>query len=301
MPGRSENSSQYRYGFNNMEKDDEISGNGNSYDFGDRIYDPRVGRWLSSDPFESKFPSQSPYSFANNSPISTIDVNGDSSVVVISGLSNSTYKSSTGEIFVVYELKVYENMTAAQYEVHSSNGTLPEASYTTQIARDANDIVSKGEIVNHSSKRYGTNNEAPPGKYYLFKSGTNGDAGGGSYLLYFGDINGERIVNGPDGIRTGLAFHQYDPRDSQGCLTFCSGTDTQPVFDLISAIPDLEIDSETVELIIEERNVDKSNYSNEENGTKYKGYSQSKPDIPSVSGEIEGSPSQGKVFRSKTN
>jgi glutamyl-tRNA(Gln) amidotransferase subunit D len=33
----------YRYGFNNMEKDDELKGSGNSYDFGARIYDPRVG------------------------------------------------------------------------------------------------------------------------------------------------------------------------------------------------------------------------------------------------------------------
>ncbi len=31
----------YRYGFNGMEKDDEISGSGNSYDFGARTYDPR--------------------------------------------------------------------------------------------------------------------------------------------------------------------------------------------------------------------------------------------------------------------
>jgi RHS repeat-associated protein len=49
MPGRTFNSSEYRYGFNGMEKDDEIKGEGNSLDFGARIYDPRLGRWLSEE------------------------------------------------------------------------------------------------------------------------------------------------------------------------------------------------------------------------------------------------------------
>jgi RHS repeat-associated protein len=40
----------YRYGFNGMEKDDEVKGSGNSLDFGSRIYDARTGRWLSVDP-----------------------------------------------------------------------------------------------------------------------------------------------------------------------------------------------------------------------------------------------------------
>lgn len=35
------------YGFNRRERDDEVKGAANSLDFGARIYDPRVGRWLS--------------------------------------------------------------------------------------------------------------------------------------------------------------------------------------------------------------------------------------------------------------
>jgi RHS repeat-associated protein len=51
MPGRkySIGNGAYRYGFNGKEKNNEISGEGNSYDFGARIYDPRLGRWLSTD------------------------------------------------------------------------------------------------------------------------------------------------------------------------------------------------------------------------------------------------------------
>ncbi|MEN9303960.1 MAG: hypothetical protein RL264_2389 [Bacteroidota bacterium] len=40
----------YRDGYQGSEKDDEMKGSGNSYDFGARIYDSRVGRWWSMDP-----------------------------------------------------------------------------------------------------------------------------------------------------------------------------------------------------------------------------------------------------------
>lgn len=41
MPGRTYSSNDYRYGFNGMEKDDEVhSGSGTSLDFGARMYDP---------------------------------------------------------------------------------------------------------------------------------------------------------------------------------------------------------------------------------------------------------------------
>ena len=50
MPGREFSSTDYRYGFNGKENDNEVKGNGNSLDFGARIYDPRLGRWMSPDP-----------------------------------------------------------------------------------------------------------------------------------------------------------------------------------------------------------------------------------------------------------
>jgi len=40
MPGRNLEGDGYRFGFNGMEKDDEVLGNGNQYDYGYRISAP---------------------------------------------------------------------------------------------------------------------------------------------------------------------------------------------------------------------------------------------------------------------
>jgi RHS repeat-associated protein len=50
MPVRSYNAAtaaNYRYGFNGKEQDPEVKGARDQYDYGMRMYDPRVGRFLS--------------------------------------------------------------------------------------------------------------------------------------------------------------------------------------------------------------------------------------------------------------
>ena len=81
MPERQGLSDHYRYGFNGMEKDYEIKGNGNSYDFGARIYDPRIARWLSVDPLAGQYPFLSPYNFVNSNPIIYVDPDGKKFVI----------------------------------------------------------------------------------------------------------------------------------------------------------------------------------------------------------------------------
>ncbi|SDF49222.1 RHS repeat domain-containing protein [Chitinophaga filiformis] len=77
MPGRSSSNDKYRYGFNGKENDNEIKGEGNSVDFGARIYDPRIGRFLSLDPRSREYPDWSPYVYAYDNPIRLIDDNGE--------------------------------------------------------------------------------------------------------------------------------------------------------------------------------------------------------------------------------
>jgi len=76
MPGRQYNSTGYRYGFNGKENDNEVKGTGNQQDYGMRIYDPRIGKFLSVDPITDEYPELTPYQFASNRPIDGIDLDG---------------------------------------------------------------------------------------------------------------------------------------------------------------------------------------------------------------------------------
>ena len=67
----------YRFGFNGKEKDNDGEwGNSTHYDYGFRIYDPSVARFLSVDPLTSSYPWYTPYQFAGNMPIWAIDIDG---------------------------------------------------------------------------------------------------------------------------------------------------------------------------------------------------------------------------------
>jgi RHS repeat-associated protein len=70
------NGKRYRYGFNGMEKDNEISGEGNLYTTEFRQYDSRIGRWFALDPLMADYSWQSPYVAFNNNPIFYRDPTG---------------------------------------------------------------------------------------------------------------------------------------------------------------------------------------------------------------------------------
>jgi len=73
----------HRYGYNGKENDNEVKGEGNQQDYGFRIYDPRVGRWLSLDPLMAKYPGMSPYNFTANNPVLYVDFDGRDYAVFI--------------------------------------------------------------------------------------------------------------------------------------------------------------------------------------------------------------------------
>jgi len=76
MPSRTFSSDKYRFGFNGKENDNEVKGTGSQQDYGMRIYDPRLVRFLSIDPITKKYPELTPYQFASNTPIWGIDLDG---------------------------------------------------------------------------------------------------------------------------------------------------------------------------------------------------------------------------------
>jgi RHS repeat-associated protein len=81
VPNRHDSLEDYRYGFQGQEKDDEIKGEGNSYDYDERMLDPRIGRWFKIDPQASQMPQVSPYAFALNNPILIVDEEGEIPII----------------------------------------------------------------------------------------------------------------------------------------------------------------------------------------------------------------------------
>ena len=103
MPERKyEPASGYRYGFNGKEKDKDINSL-TAYDYGFRIYNPGIGRFLSVDPLTKNYPSWSPYPFAMNRPIDGIDLDG---LEYLQANSKNKYQKS------LYRLHAYEDMAS---------------------------------------------------------------------------------------------------------------------------------------------------------------------------------------------
>jgi RHS repeat-associated protein len=81
---------KYRYSFNGKEKDDEMG----TQDYGMRIYDARLGRFLSVDPLTKNFPWNSTYAFAENDVIRCIDLEGGEKLEV--NVTSSSSKDCAG-------------------------------------------------------------------------------------------------------------------------------------------------------------------------------------------------------------
>jgi RHS repeat-associated protein len=126
------NDKNYRFGFNGKENDDEVKGDGCQQDYGMRIYDTRLGKFLSVDPINYKFPYYTPYSFAGNKPIAAIDIDGLEEFFMI----NHYFINSYGDK-VIYKVEwkyikpqdryVPDPGTAFIYEVNSNNQNLLSA------------------------------------------------------------------------------------------------------------------------------------------------------------------------------
>ncbi len=91
-------SCDYRYAFQAQEKDDEIKGKGNSYNYTYRMHDTRLGRFFAVDPLSAKYPWNSPYAFSENVVINAVELEGLEKVEVY----NWAYSSATKKNEMTY-------------------------------------------------------------------------------------------------------------------------------------------------------------------------------------------------------
>jgi RHS repeat-associated protein len=165
MPGRKyEAANGYRYGFNGKENDNEVKGEGNQQDYGMRIYDPRLGRFLSVDPLVKAFPMLTTYQFSSNSPVSNIDLDGKEAENFIFGLKR--------KIFGVTSLKM-NNLNSLIGEVQKQNYTIN----ITDPTKDMNALYK--QIANNVNSIYGTDQ----GSFRFGVQQKKGEITKGDYLV----------------------------------------------------------------------------------------------------------------------
>lgn len=150
----------YRYGFNGKELDPEgMGGGGSTYDYGFRIYNPQIARFLSVDPLSPEYPWYTPYQFAGNKPIVAIDLDGLEEHFVFNSLQQ------TGTVLKL--LDVVENELAFAVLYYSMHNKF---------------VGDDGELSNWLPERLEADGKTPAGF-------TSSHAGG--YVPGPKDVNGE--------------------------------------------------------------------------------------------------------------
>jgi RHS repeat-associated protein len=135
VPNRHKAGDDYRYGFNGMENENELKGEGNIINYEARMHDPRVGRFLSIDPMFKAFVWFSPYQFAGNSPISCVDLDGLEMYFAADGSFLGQSKKGGTEIRIATKytpLKAQKNGKIDEGFVITKSIPVDHASFATQ-------------------------------------------------------------------------------------------------------------------------------------------------------------------------
>ena len=214
----------YGFSFNGKEKDDEVSGKDNHIDYGDRVYDPRIIRFLSVDPLTKVFPMLSCYQYASNSPIANIDLDGREAESFIFGLKK--------KIFGVTSLQMNN--------VNSVVGEIQEQFYRIGISNPQKSVKELyAQIVNDINSIYGTNQ----GSFAFEKQQYFGQITKGDYINIDPNLKGldmfvkvvdvSKINNdyvGVDLPHTGfsMTFRTLEGHVEVGCITFTALEITMP-------------------------------------------------------------------------
>ncbi len=148
--------STYRYGFNGKENDDEVYGDDNEQDYGMRIYDPRLGRFLSVDPIAREYPELTPYQFASNTPLQAVDLDGLEAAGVGPGLGMDQLQSQkaneiTGEGMIAAGKGVGESL------YNSVVGLYQAVTNPVKTIKNVANLVSNPSIIKQGIEKYGDN------------------------------------------------------------------------------------------------------------------------------------------------
>ena len=122
------------------------------YDYGARMYDAALGRFMKTDRFSEKYVSLSPYQYGANNPVNNIDVNGDSITVLNYGYIRKQH------------MAILIQNDAGEWQYFSVNGDNVYVSGEFSGGRKFNDIAvgefdSPQEFLNSPYNSYGASDD----------------------------------------------------------------------------------------------------------------------------------------------
>ena len=155
-----------------------MKGPDNQYDYGMRMYDPKVGKFLSVDPLTGKYPELTPYQFASNQPIWAIDLDGkEAKIKITKDVTGYTVQRLTGIVPSMTTLVVVPT-----YKVILTDAQKPDKIVgTANVTRDSwysrgQNSSGKFELINRHFEPADANKNLFTGAQYNYPLGTNLEA-----------------------------------------------------------------------------------------------------------------------------
>ena len=124
----------YRYRYNGK---DSMGLLGGRYDYGFRMYDAGIGRFLTVDPLTKKYPELTPYQFASNRPIDGVDLDGAEWENFMSSFKDLTK--------LRIKLPSAETAQLQSYSVSASSSQVTPSQFASTISNDPNKILGNSK------------------------------------------------------------------------------------------------------------------------------------------------------------
>jgi hypothetical protein len=146
----------YLFSFNGQERDDEVSGAGNTMTAEFWEYDARLGRRWNMDPEFKRFPWLSPFNTFENNPILKNDPNGDSPPdnseikSTVNSISKNRKSYTISETTIISKTRTNEIQNDDGTRTIKTNFTQTRITSITTISYSGEILENKSEVITYS-------------------------------------------------------------------------------------------------------------------------------------------------------